>query len=90
LVMIAVLFPVETLAVNAASHGPVVGLLLLFGEALLGAAVYLLVLRALAPGLASEFRKMLSDARRRRREPDGRDAGDEDLVEEESDAPVPG
>jgi PST family polysaccharide transporter len=90
LAMIAVLFPVETLAVNAASHGTVVGLLLLSGEALLGAVVYLLVLRVLAPGLAPEFRKMVSDARHRRGEPDRRDTGDEDLVEEESDAPVPG
>jgi hypothetical protein len=52
--------------------------------------VYLLALRLLAPGLASEFRKLLRDARRGQGPRDPRDTGDEDLVETESDAPVPG
>jgi PST family polysaccharide transporter len=89
-IMAAVLFPVENLLVHAADHGTLLGLLLLSGETLLGAAVYLLALRLLAPGLASEFRKLLRDARRGQGPRDPRDTGDEDLVETESDAPVPG
>ena len=89
-IMAAVLFPVENLLVHAADHGTLLGLLLLSGETLLGAAVYLLGLRLMAPGLASEFRKLLRDARHDQGPPDPRDTGDEDLVETESDAPVPG
>ena len=89
-IMAAVLFPVENLLVHAADHGTLLGLLLLSGEALLGAAVYLLGLRVLASGLSSEFRALLRDARRSQGPPDPRDTGDEVLVESESDAPVPG
>lgn len=88
LLMIAVLFPVENLLVNAADHGTALGLLLLAAEALLGLAVYLLGLRILAPGAGSELRGMLAAARRRPR--DRRDDGDEQFVDAETDAPVPG
>ena len=89
LLMVAVLFPVENLVVHAADHGTALGLLLLTGEVLFGAALYLLALRVLAPGLGSEFKRMIGDARRRPRRETGQE-GDDELVEEESDAPLPG
>lgn len=90
LLMVAVLFPVENLVVHAADHGIALGLLLVSAEGLLGVAIYLLALRVLAPGLGSELRTMLRDARRRPRKGAQELKGDEDLVEEESDAPMPG
>jgi hypothetical protein len=90
LLMVAVLFPVENLVVHAADHGIALGLLLVSAEGLLGVAIYLLALRVLAPGLGSELRTMLRDARRRPRKGAQELEGDEDLVEEESDAPMPG
>jgi PST family polysaccharide transporter len=90
LLMVAVLFPVENLVVHAADHGTALGLLLLTGEVLFGAALYLLALRVLAPGLGGEFKRMIGDARRRPRREETGQEGDDELVEEESDAPLPG
>ena len=82
--MIALLLPLELLLVDAASHGTVVGLLLLTGEAAVGVAAYALALRILAPGLGHEFRGLISRARDRggKKKP----AGDPPPIE---DAPDP-
>ncbi|GIK78202.1 MAG: hypothetical protein BroJett022_18920 [Actinomycetes bacterium] len=90
LLMIAVLFPVENLLVHAADRGTALGLVLLAAEGLLGVAIYLLGLRILAPGLGTQLRDLLREARRRPgRGAAGRGA-DEELVEEEGEGQLPG
>jgi PST family polysaccharide transporter len=85
--MVAVLFPVENLVVDAAGHGVALGLLLLAAEGLLGLAVYALGLRVLAPGLGRELLGLVRTARRR----PGRDReGDEELLEDEGEPMLPG
>ena len=65
LLMIAVLYPLENLLVDAADHGVLLGLPLLTAEVLVGVAIYLLALRFLAPGLGHELLGLLRTARRR-------------------------
>ncbi|MCB0875113.1 MAG: oligosaccharide flippase family protein [Solirubrobacterales bacterium] len=88
-VMIAVLFPLENLIVNAADRGTVLGLLLLTAEGLAGVAVYLLGLRLLAPGLGGELLGLVRVARQR----PGKAVdveGDEELLEDEGEPMLPG
>jgi PST family polysaccharide transporter len=87
--MVAVLFPVEKLLVDAADHGTALGLLLLAAEGLLGLAIYLLALRVLAPGIGTELLGLVRTARRRPAE--DRDLeGDEELLEDEGEPMLPG
>jgi PST family polysaccharide transporter len=89
LAMVAVLFPLENLVVNAADHGTALGLLLLAAEGLFGLAIYLLALHVLAPGLGGELLGLIRSARRR---PAGRldVQGDEELLEDEGEPMLPG
>jgi O-antigen/teichoic acid export membrane protein len=89
LVMVAALFPLENLVVHAADHGTVLGLLLLAVQGLIGLAIYLAVLRVLAPGLGSELLGLVRTARGR---PDGGPGaeGDEELLEDEGEPMLPG
>ncbi len=64
LLMVAVLLPLETLVIDAASHGTRLGLALLALESALGARVYLSALLILRPGLPGELRTLVSSARR--------------------------
>jgi O-antigen/teichoic acid export membrane protein len=64
LVMAAVMIPIQTLLVDAASHGTALGLTLLAGEGALGFAIYAAALRIAAPGAASEFAALLRTGRR--------------------------
>jgi hypothetical protein len=57
--MVAVLTPLEFLLVNASSHGIAAGLVLLAGEALLGLAVYLLILRLVSRDTFSELTALI-------------------------------
>jgi hypothetical protein len=87
--MVAILFPVEKLLVDAADHGTALGLLLLAAEGLLGLAIYLLALRVLAPGIGTELLGLVRTARRRPAE--DRDLeGDEELLEDEGEPMLPG
>lgn len=64
LLMVAVLLPLETLVIDAASHGTRLGLALLALEAALGVLVYLSALMILRPGLPGELRALVASARR--------------------------
>lgn len=64
LAMVAVLLPLETLVLDAASHGTRVGLALLALEGAIGLAIYVAALLVLRPGLVAEFRTLVSSARR--------------------------
>jgi O-antigen/teichoic acid export membrane protein len=64
LAMAGVLAAVETLLVHAASHGTVLGLLLLLAEGALALLVYVLGLRLIAPDMALELRSLLLAARK--------------------------
>lgn len=87
--MVAVLFPLENLVVNAADHGTALGLLLLTAEAALGLAIYLLGLRVLAPGTGRELLRMARTARRRP-QGDRELEPDEELLEDEGEPMLPG
>jgi hypothetical protein len=72
------------LVVEAQAHGTAMGVILLVGEALLGAAVYLGALAVIAPATARELAEILGHLRgrlRRRRVPDP-------TVEPDSDVPI--
>ena len=64
LAMVAVLLPLETMVIDAASHGTRVGLALLALEAATGLLVYFAALLILRPGLPAELRTLVSSARR--------------------------
>lgn len=55
LVMVAILFPLETLVVHAADHGTFVGLILLALEGMGGLAIYGTALHLLVPGTIGEL-----------------------------------
>jgi O-antigen/teichoic acid export membrane protein len=59
LAMVAVLFPLETLVVQAGDQATAVGLLLVALEAALGFAIYAGILHALVPGALAEFRSLV-------------------------------
>ena len=63
LVMVAALLPLETLVIDAASHGTRVGLVLLALEGAIALVVYVSVLLVLRPSLIAEFRTLASSAR---------------------------
>jgi len=57
--MVAVLFPLEKVVVQAGDHATAVGLLLVALEAALGLAIYAGILHALVPGTLAEFRGLV-------------------------------
>lgn len=63
--MVAVLFPLETLVVEAGSHATAIGLGLLLAEVALGLLVYAGLIRLLVPGAIAELLTMLRTMRRR-------------------------
>ena len=83
LLMVAVLFPLENLLVNAASHGTAVGLLLLTLEGLFGFAIYALAVWMISPSLLGELKEMMRDARRTRGQSPDVEV-DEELLDEET------
>ena len=90
LIMIAILFPLENLVVDAASHGTLLGLLLLTAEGALGFGIYFACMRFLAPGLGRELLGMLRTARRKPAERPGELESDEELLEDEGEPMLPG
>lgn len=64
LFMVAVLTPLEQFVLDAASMTTAAGLGVLAAEALVAAAIYLTVLRVLAPGAAGELRETVRGTRR--------------------------
>jgi O-antigen/teichoic acid export membrane protein len=67
-VMAITILPLERLAVHAASHGIVMGAILLLAEALAALAVYAIGLRLLAPSTAMEAWKLVRGSRSRFRQ----------------------
>lgn len=65
LVMVAVLTPLEFLVINADAQGTAVGLALIAAEGLLGALVYLVALRVVAPDILGQIVELLGRLRRR-------------------------
>ena len=72
LLMVAVLFPVEALRVDAAGHGTAIDLPLLTLEGLFGFAIYAVAVWTISPSLLGQLRETLRDARRTRRKDPGR------------------
>jgi O-antigen/teichoic acid export membrane protein len=62
----AVLYPLEHFAIHADQKGVVVGLLLLFMEALIGAGIYLGVVYLIDPAIIRSFLNTMKDAWKRR------------------------
>jgi hypothetical protein len=88
--MVAVIFPLEFLVVDASSHGTALGLLLLGLEALLAAIVYLGALRLVAPENFAELMSLLRRMiRRRSPEDDQQSEPAEPLDETSTEAPIP-
>jgi PST family polysaccharide transporter len=64
--MAGALFPLEHLVVHASSHGAVLGLILIAGEALLGIVAYMALMGVIAPHSTREFIQIARDTIRSR------------------------